>query len=110
MKSKSMNAKIEAIGPTARLAQTRAQLQEIFDPEVIEARHALRGGPPGKFPRSATLKFLLGGQGKGAIGLLLTGFLATRRASIGRWSRYLSVGSLLSKAVAARMMGRTGPQ
>ena len=103
-----MNAKPEATGPTARLAQTRAQLQEIFDPEVVEARHALRGGPPGQFPRSATLKFLLGGQGKGAIELLLMGYLATRRASSGRWGRYLSVGSILSKTMISRMMGRSG--
>ena len=103
MKSKPMNAKIEATGPTARLARTRAQLQSMFDPAVI-----VQGDVPGQFPRSATLKFLLGGQGKGAIGLLLMGFLAERRASIGRWGRYLSVGSLLSKAVISRMMGKSG--
>ena len=103
-----MNAEPEATGPAARLERTRAQLQSMFDPAVIAHADAMQSGVSGQFPRSATLKFLLGGQGKGAIELLLMGYLATRRASSGRWGRYLSVGSILSKTMISRMMGRSG--
>lgn len=102
-----MNASDAPVGPAARLAGTRAQLQLLLDP----AAGARPGGSPddtdGQFPRSATLRFLLGGPGKGSLGLLLLGgLLGTRRAPIGRWSRYASIGSIFARALIARAAGR----
>jgi hypothetical protein len=102
-----MNASDVPVGPVERLAETRAQLLLLLDPAV-----GLRPGRPpegmsGQFPRSATLRFLIGGPGKGGLGLLLLGgLLGTRRASIGRWSRYASVGSIVARALIARAAGR----
>jgi hypothetical protein len=105
-----MNAGDEAVGPAARLAETRAQLQLLFDPAVGVRPGRLLDEINNQFPRSATFRFLVGRPGKSALGLLLLGLLATHRASLGRWGRYLSAGGIVARALISRANGRRGSQ
>jgi hypothetical protein len=49
-------------GPVARLAQTRAQLQQLFDPLPDSENKQSDLIAAATFPRSKTLRFLAGGS------------------------------------------------
>ena len=103
-----MNSKHEPLAPRARLAASRAQLLALLAPVTTPRAGASPGNGAEQFPRSATMRFLTNLPGKGALGVLLLGYLASRRASIGRWGRYLSVASVVGKALITRALnGRT---
>ena len=59
---KQMPAGIESAEPAARLAATRAQLQQLLAIEDGARVGGLRRGVTGRFPRSATFRLLSSGR------------------------------------------------
>jgi hypothetical protein len=92
-----------------RLAQSRAEIREIFEPPAPEpgspeaAAEAAGGGR--FFPRSRTMKLLMSGRGMGTMGAMVGGLLIARPALALRLMRLLPVEAvarvLLVKAVTA---------
>lgn len=65
-----MQAGTEPVGPAARLAVTRAQLQQLLAPDDGARVDGLRGGVTGGFPRSATFRLLLSVRDTARSGML----------------------------------------
>ena len=81
----------------ARLAQSREELRRLLDPPRKEA--GANGGShpdvrPGGFPRSRTMRFLLGEHGLQMLGAAATGLLIARPAFALRLLRMLPAGGL----------------
>jgi hypothetical protein len=76
----------------ARLAQTRQELVALLtaDRDGSEAGQASRG-PSDSFPRSRTIRLLLGKQGIGAVAAILGGILVARPAIAWRLLRLLPI-------------------
>ena len=66
-----MKAGTERVGPVARLAVTRVQLQQLLATDESSRASGLRSGVTGQFPRSATFRLLLSGRGTARSGILL---------------------------------------
>jgi hypothetical protein len=89
----------------ARLAETRRQLLELFVPE----RDADGKSAPGTdaFPRSRTLRLLLGRHGLGAFSALAGGLLLARPALLWRLLRWAPVRAI-AKTMLIRLLATTG--
>jgi hypothetical protein len=92
-----------------RLAQSRAEIRDIFEPPrpepgSAEAAAEAAGGHR-FFPRSRTMKLLMSGRGMGTVGAMVGGLLMARPALAFRLMRLLPVEAvarvLLVKAVTA---------
>jgi hypothetical protein len=90
----------------ARLAETRRQLLELFLPERDSV-----GDPSaprdGAFPRSRTLRLLLGRHGVGALSALAGGLLLARPALLWRLLRWGPVRAI-AKGMLLRILTTTG--
>jgi hypothetical protein len=89
--------------PVARLAETRRQLLELFISERAE------GGESGTgvFPRSRTLRLLLGRHGFGAVSALAGGLLLARPALLWRLLRWAPIRAI-AKTMLIRILTTTG--
>ncbi len=79
----------------ARLAQSRAEICRLLEPPPDDTD----GGGPGAresraFPRSRTMRTLLGGRGLGAAGAVLAGLFIARPTLVWRLIRMLPAGPL----------------
>jgi len=93
-----------------RLAQSRAEIRDIFEPPPPEpgsaaaAAEATRGGHR-FFPRSRTMKLIMSARGMGTVGAMVGGLLMARPAFAFRLMRLLPVEAvarvLLVRAVTA---------
>jgi hypothetical protein len=93
-----------------RLAQSRAEIRNIFEPPAPEQDSVAAPGEPSGaghrfFPRSRTMKLLMSGRGMGTVGAMVGGLLISRPALAFRLIRLLPVEAvarvLLVKAVTA---------
>ena len=93
-----------------RLAQSRTEIREIFEPPAPEPGSAeavaeAAGGGHRFFPRSRTMKLLMSARGMGTVGAMVGGLLMARPALAFRLMRLLPVEAvarvLLVKAVTA---------
>jgi hypothetical protein len=79
----------------ARLAQSRAEIRRLIEPPPEEFRARGPGGrESGAFPRSRTMRTLLGGGGLGAAGAILAGLFIARPKLVWRLIRLLPTGAL----------------
>lgn len=81
----------------ARLALSREELRRVLDPPRTESAadgSANRGAQSGEFPRSRTMKMLMGSRGLGTLGAVATGLLIARPALALRLLRLLPAGGL----------------
>jgi hypothetical protein len=91
----------------ARLAESRAELQRVFDPPRNEpdAGSSKAGDHPGGFPRSRTMQVLMSGRGLGTLGAAAVGLLVARPGLAMRLLRIVPAGAiaktLLIRAIAA---------
>jgi hypothetical protein len=90
----------------ARLAETRRQLLELFLPER-NADGTSAPGPDDAFPRSRTLRLLLGRHGLGAVSALAGGLLIARPALLWRLLRWAPVRAI-AKTLLVRLLATTG--
>ena len=73
-----------------RLAQTRQELVDLFTSDRVEPGPGQRSrASAGSFPRSRTIRLLLGKQGLGAIAAIVGGLLVARPAIAWRLLRLL---------------------
>jgi hypothetical protein len=79
---------LDLSSPSARLAQSRAQLLCLLGLEQTE-RSGTLARTPGAYPRSATMRFLGSARIRGVTGLLVLGLLSRSPARSLRWLRYL---------------------
>lgn len=94
-----------------RLAQSRAEIRDIFEPPPPEpgsaeaAAEAAGGGHHRMFPRSRTMRLLMSGRGMGTMGAMVGGLFMARPALAWRLIRLLPVEAvarvLLVKGIAA---------
>jgi hypothetical protein len=79
----------------ARLAQSRTEIRRLLEPPPDgSAERDASGREPGMFPRSRTMRTLLGGGGLGAAGAILTGLFIARPILVWRLIRMLPTGAL----------------
>lgn len=86
----------------ARLAATRAEVRNIFEPPPPEAGATAATGVFSGFPRSRTMQMLMSGRGLGTVGALAAGLLMARPALALRLLRMIPAG-----AVARTLLMRT---
>ena len=94
-----------------RLAQSRAEIRDIFEPPQAAAGSAeatvevAGGGHHRMFPRSRTMRLLMSGRGMGTMGAMVGGLLMARPALAWRLMRLLPVEAvarvLLVKGITA---------
>jgi hypothetical protein len=94
-----------------RLAQSRAEIRDIFEPPPAEpgsaeaTEEASGGGHHRMFPRSRTMRLLMSGRGMGTMGAMVGGLLMARPALAWRLMRLLPVEAvarvLLVKGITA---------
>ena len=90
----------------ARLAQSRAEIRRLLEPPPDEFEPRGPGvRESGAFPRSRTMRTLLGGGGLGAAGAILAGLFIARPTLAWRLIRMLPTGALartfIVRAIAA---------
>jgi len=90
----------------ARLAQSRAEIRRLLEPPPDEFAGEGRGArESGAFPRSRTIRTLMGGGGLGVAGAILAGLFIARPALAWRLVRMLPTGALartfIVRAIAA---------
>lgn len=90
----------------ARLEQSRAEIRRLLEPPPDEFEAGEPGmRDPGGFPRSRTMRTLLGGGGLGAAGAVLAGLFIARPTLAWRLIRMLPTGALartfIVRAIAA---------
>ena len=79
----------------ARLAQSRAEIRRLLEPPPDGAAGWGAGGrEAGAFPRSRTMRTLMGGGGLGAAGAILAGLFIARPTLAWRLIRMLPTGAL----------------
>jgi alkanesulfonate monooxygenase SsuD/methylene tetrahydromethanopterin reductase-like flavin-dependent oxidoreductase (luciferase family) len=79
----------------ARLAQSRAEIRRLLEPppdDTAGESPSARGA--GAFPRSRTMRTLMGGGGLGAAGAILAGLFIVRPTLAWRLIRMLPTGAL----------------
>jgi hypothetical protein len=94
-----------------RLAQSRAEIRDIFEPPAPQpgsaeaAEEAAGHGHHRMFPRSRTMRLLMSGRGIGTVGAVVGGLLMARPALAWRLIRLLPVEAvarvLLVKGITA---------
>ncbi len=88
----------------ARLAQSRAAIRRILDPEPEITQDEVEPEGVTAFPRSRTMKMLMSGRGLGTVGAIVGGLLMARPAVALRLIRMLPTGAvarmLLVKGIA----------
>ncbi|HXA35924.1 MAG TPA: hypothetical protein VNW26_06295 [Steroidobacteraceae bacterium] len=99
----------------ARLAASRAELREIFDPPPEANGGGATGASNGGFPRSRTVQMIMSGRGLSTLGALAAGLIVARPALALRLLRMLPTGALgrmlLMRAVTAmRQSGKRRPR
>jgi hypothetical protein len=77
----------------ARLAQTRQQILALFQPE-IDARAARALDGRGTFPRSRTMRLLLGHKGLATVAVAVCGLVISRPALALRLVRMLPIAAV----------------
>ena len=92
--------------PQVRLARSRAELLELFEPSPGEGQEARRGGN-GHFPRSATMRFFSRGQGTGGMLVMLLALFALSPTKALRLLRMLPLNTI-SRIVIARLINARG--
>lgn len=93
-----------------RLAQTRQQLVDLFTSERAEPGSGQRSREsPGSFPRSRTMRLLLGKQGLGAVAAIMGGILVARPAIAWRMLRLLPVKTF-ARTMFVRFLTSHGPK
>jgi hypothetical protein len=75
----------------SRLAETRQQLVDLFTQDQEESAGKPAGARGGTFPRSHTIRLLLGRQGLGALAAIVGGILVARPAIAWRILRFLPI-------------------
>jgi hypothetical protein len=76
----------------SRLAETRQQLVDLFTADRQESAAGQPASPrAGSFPRSHTIRLLLGKQGLGALAVIIGGILVARPAIAWRLLRLLPI-------------------
>jgi hypothetical protein len=90
----------------ARLAQSRAEIRRLLEPPSDEFAGEERGArESGAFPRSRTMRTLMGGGGLGVAGAILAGLFIARPALAWRLIRMLPTSALarafIVRAIAA---------
>jgi anti-sigma factor RsiW len=89
----------------AKLAQSRAELRNLFDPPRPEGGGAVPGARRSEFPRSRTMQALMSSRGLGALGAVAGGLLIARPAMALRLLRMVPASAvariLIAKAVAS---------
>ncbi|HLN48373.1 MAG TPA: hypothetical protein VK251_02600 [Steroidobacteraceae bacterium] len=84
----------------ARLAQSRAEIRRLLEPPPDEPAGWAEGEPEaGAFPRSRTMRTLMGGGGLGAAGAILAGLFIARPTLAWRLIRMLPTGALARAAI-----------
>jgi hypothetical protein len=97
----------------ARLAVSRAEIRRLLDPPRVNSEEGSLPGHPGAdvFPRSRTLRMLMGGRGLGVLGALAGGLFISRPGLAFRLLRMLPTGTvarmLLAKSLGAFREGKT---
>jgi len=99
----------------ARLAASRAELRDIFEPSPVANGAAGEGASLDEFPRSRTVQMLMSGRGLGTLGALAAGLIVARPALALRLLRMLPTGALgrmlLVRVVTAmRQSGKRRPR
>jgi hypothetical protein len=90
----------------ARLAQSRAEIRRLLEPPPDEFAGGEQGArESGAFPRSRTMRTLMGSGGLGAAGAILAGLFIARPTLAWRLIRMLPTGALartfIVRAIAA---------
>jgi len=96
-----------------RLAESRAQFRRLLEPPPEESAAAVwrPRGAAGDFPRSRTMRKLMGGPGLGALGAVIAGLLIARPKLAWRLIRMLP-SSMLARSFLLRVISslRTGKE
>jgi hypothetical protein len=96
----------------ARLAVSRAEIRRLLDPPRAESDQDSQPGHGGAdaFPRSRTMRMLMGGRGLGVLGALAGGLFIARPGMALRLLRMLPTGAvarmLLAKSLGALREGK----
>ncbi len=86
----------------ARLASSRAEIRRLLDrPRDESAAGIPIARDPDAFPRSRTMRTLMGGGGLGAVGTILAGLFIARPTLVWRLVRILPTGAL-ARAIIVR--------
>ncbi len=99
-----MTDRTNSPSPAERLAITRAELQDIFEPQRERSANAGSEAAEG-FPRSAIFKLLGKGGKAGALGIAGIALLAMRPSVAAKLLRFLPMGAI-TKIVVARLINR----
>lgn len=94
----------------ARLAQSRAQIRRLLDPLCEPSGEAggTADGAAGEFPRSRTMRILMGGPGLGAVAAVLGGLLIARPALAWRLIKLLPAGAIARTFIVRALAGLKG--
>ncbi len=91
----------------ARLAQSRAQIRRLLDPqcEPSGAAGSTAGGAAGEFPRSRTMRMLMSVRGLGAVAAVLGGLLIARPTLAWRLVKLLPTGAIARTLIVRAIAG-----
>ncbi len=91
----------------ARLAQSRAEISHLLEPQPDESAGEEGGRPSGAgsgFPRSRTMQALMSGRGLGAVGAIAGGLLLARPGLAWRMLRLLPTSGV-TRMIVAKVVG-----
>ena len=93
---------------SVRLARSRAELQELFEPEASAkpGGDTRAGRKQGTFPRSRTMKLLTKGSGAGGLAVMALALFATSPAKAMRLLRLLPMSAITKILVAQFIQSR----
>lgn len=100
------------IDAQTKLAQSREELRRLLEPQRKDSlqSESQPAGASSEFPRSRTLKMLMGNRGLGALGALVGGLLIARPAVALRMLRMLPVRSIAQLLITRLFVTRRTPK